>query len=67
MKAVESYQHSVVTVMGITSYLDVPLVLQEDDFSCVPACIMMVLEFVRSNNVGGYVPNMDLKQVSRAP
>ena len=52
--------------MSLPSYLDVPLEYQEDDFSCVPVCIKMVLEFVRIKNVGGYIPNMNLEEISKA-
>jgi len=52
--------------MTLPSYLDVPLEYQEDDFSCVPVCIKMILEFVRMQNIGGYVPNMTVEEISKA-
>jgi hypothetical protein len=50
--------------MSLPSYLDVPVVYQEDDFSCVPVCIKMVLEFLRVQNRGGYIPNMDVREIA---
>jgi len=52
--------------MALTSYLNVPLEYQEDDFSCVPVCIKMILEFVRQQNTTGYVPNMNIEEISQA-
>ncbi|MGD0496207.1 MAG: C39 family peptidase [Candidatus Bathyarchaeia archaeon] len=49
--------------MSLPSYLEVPVVYQEDDFSCVPACIKMVLEFVRTQNPGAYVPNVETREI----
>lgn len=51
--------------MALPSYLDVPLEYQQDDFSCVPACIKMILEFIRVSNVGGHIPNLTLEEISR--
>lgn len=50
--------------MSLPSYLDVPVVYQEDDFSCVPVCIKMMLEFIRTQNTDGYVPNMDVREIA---
>lgn len=52
--------------MALPSYLEVPSICQEDDYSCVPFCIMMVLEFIRIQNTSGYIPNMTIEQISRA-
>ena len=51
--------------MSLPLKLDVPLEYQEDDFSCVPVCIKMVLEYVRKHNPLGFIPNMDVKEISR--
>lgn len=51
--------------MSLPSNLDVPLGYQEDDFSCTPVCIKMVLEFIRKQNPKGYVPNMDIEEISK--
>jgi len=45
--------------------LDVPLVFQEDDFSCTPVCIKMVLDYIR-NRFGGDVPDLDVSAVAKA-
>lgn len=50
--------------MSLPSYLDVPVVYQEDDFSCVPVCIKMMLEFIRTQNTDGYVLNMDVREIA---
>lgn len=45
--------------------LDVPLIHQEDDFSCTPVCIKMVLDYIR-NIFGGDVPDLDVPAVAKA-
>jgi hypothetical protein len=52
--------------MTFPSILDVPTELQEDDFSCVPVCIKMILEFVRRGNPGGFIPNLSVEEISIA-
>lgn len=52
--------------MSLTSNLDVPLEYQKNDFSCVPVCIRMVLEFVRNQNPSGYIPNLNVEEISEA-
>ena len=51
--------------MSLPSNLDVPLEFQENDFSCTPVCIKMVLEFVRRQNPTGYVPNLSVEEISK--
>jgi len=43
--------------------LDVPLIYQEDDYSCTPACMKMVLEFIRRKFTEG-IPELDLPEVA---
>ena len=50
--------------MTLPSYLEVPIIYQETDFSCVPVCIKMVLEFIRSQNTDGYIPDIDVNEIS---
>jgi len=45
--------------------LDVPIEYQEDDFSCTPVCILMVLKFIRDRFSAGF-PNLDLVAISEA-
>lgn len=52
--------------MSLASKLDIPLVFQEHDFSCVPTCIKMVLDFIQEQNPEGYIPEIDLEEVSSA-
>jgi hypothetical protein len=47
------------------SSLNVPLIFQEDDFSCTPVCIKMVLEYLRSRYPEG-IPNLDVSAVAKA-
>jgi len=51
--------------MSLPSNLDVPLEYQEDDFSCTPVCIKMVLELVRKQNPNGYIPNINIEEISK--
>ena len=51
--------------MSLPSNLDVPLEYQDNDFSCTPVYIKMVLEFIRVQNPIGYVPNIDVEEISR--
>jgi len=43
--------------------LDVPIEYQEDDFSCTPVCMKMVLEYVKERFVSGF-PNLDIAKIS---
>jgi ABC-type bacteriocin/lantibiotic exporter with double-glycine peptidase domain len=43
--------------------LDVPLEHQDDDFSCTPVCMKMVLEYVKSRFSDGF-PNLDIAKIS---
>ena len=45
--------------------LDVPLEYQEDDYSCTPVCILMVLKFIKEKFKSGF-PNLDLSTISEA-
>ncbi len=51
--------------MTLPSFLDVPLVYQEDDFSCVPVCMKMVLDFIRNQNPKSYIPPIDIKEICK--
>jgi ABC-type bacteriocin/lantibiotic exporter with double-glycine peptidase domain len=51
--------------MSLASKLDIPLVFQEDDFSCVPICIKMVLDFISEQNPEGYIPEIDFNEISK--
>lgn len=44
--------------------LDVPLILQEDDFSCTPVCIKMILEYIRKKFPD--VPELDLPTITKS-
>ncbi|MGF3573532.1 MAG: cysteine peptidase family C39 domain-containing protein [Candidatus Bathyarchaeia archaeon] len=52
--------------MSLPMNLDVPMEYQEDDFSCVPVCIKMVLEYVRKHYSSGFIPNLNIKEISEA-
>lgn len=43
--------------------MDVPLEHQDDDFSCTPVCMKMVLEYVKSRFSDGF-PNLDIAKIS---
>lgn len=45
--------------------MDVPLIKQEDDISCTPVCILMVLKFIKNRFTSGF-PNLDLPKISEA-
>lgn len=52
--------------MSLASNLKVPLIFQEDDFSCVPICIRMILAFIVKTNPEGYIPEMNTEEISRS-
>jgi len=52
--------------MSLPSKLDVPLVYQENDSYCTPACIKMVLEFIEAQNPEGFLPSMDIDEIAEA-
>jgi hypothetical protein len=52
--------------MSFPSFIDVPIEFQEDDFTCVPVCIKMILEHIRQINPGGFIPVSTLKEISLA-
>jgi hypothetical protein len=43
--------------------LDVKIEYQDDDFSCTPVCMKMVLEFIRSRFTSGF-PDLDIGTIS---
>lgn len=43
--------------------MDVPLEHQDDDFSCTPICMKMVLEYIRNRFTEGF-PNLDPQKIS---
>jgi ABC-type bacteriocin/lantibiotic exporter with double-glycine peptidase domain len=43
--------------------LDVPLEHQDDDFSCTPICMKMVLEYVKNKFSEGF-PDLDISKIS---
>jgi hypothetical protein len=45
--------------------LDVPIEYQENGFSCVPVCILMVLKYLKDRFSAGF-PNLDLDTISEA-
>lgn len=45
--------------------VDVPLEHQDDDFSCTPLCILMVLRYLANRFTSGF-PNLDLVTISEA-
>jgi len=45
--------------------VDVPLEHQDDDFSCTPLCILMVLRYLANRFTSGF-PNLDLATISEA-
>lgn len=51
--------------MSLASNLDIPLAFQENDFSCVPICIKMILDFISENNPEGYIPKMNIDEISK--
>jgi len=51
--------------MSLPSNIDVPLEYQEDDVSCVPVCMKMLLEFIRKENPTGYIPNLNVEEISQ--
>jgi hypothetical protein len=44
--------------------LDVPMIFQEDDFSCTPVCMKMVLEFFRRRHPT--IPELDIASIAKA-
>ncbi len=43
--------------------LNVPIEYQDDDFSCTPVCMKMVLEYVKDKFSSGF-PNLDVTRIS---
>jgi ABC-type bacteriocin/lantibiotic exporter with double-glycine peptidase domain len=43
--------------------LDVPIEYQDDDFSCTPVCMKMVLEYVKEKFSSGF-PKLDIAKIS---
>lgn len=43
--------------------MDVPVEYQDDDYSCTPVCMKMVLEYVKNRFSGGF-PNLDITKIS---
>jgi predicted double-glycine peptidase len=44
--------------------LDVPVEYQEDDYSCTPVCMSMVLKFLKGKFVSGF-PDLNLETISK--
>ena len=45
--------------------LDVPIEYQDDDHSCTPVCMLMVLKYLKDKFVSGF-PDLDLDTISKA-
>jgi len=45
--------------------LKVPLILQQEDFFCVPVCIKMVLEYIRNLVPDGKIPNLEVEDIAK--
>jgi hypothetical protein len=45
--------------------MDVPLEKQDDDFSCTPVCILMVLKYIKDKFTSGF-PDLSLSAISEA-
>jgi ABC-type bacteriocin/lantibiotic exporter with double-glycine peptidase domain len=45
--------------------MDVPVEYQDDDFSCTPVCILMVLKFIKDRFTSGF-PDLSLSVISKA-
>ena len=43
--------------------LDVPIEHQDDDFSCTPVCMLMVLKFLKGMFISGF-PDLDVGMIS---
>jgi ABC-type bacteriocin/lantibiotic exporter with double-glycine peptidase domain len=43
--------------------LDVPIEYQDDDFSCTPVCMKMVLEYIKERFSSGF-PKLDIAKIS---
>jgi len=51
--------------MALPSHLEVPPICQEDDYSCVPFCILMILEYIRTQNARNYIPPITIEKISQ--
>ncbi len=52
--------------MAFPQYIEVAAELQEDDFSCVPVCISMVLTYVKQSNPNSHVPANGVREIALA-
>lgn len=43
--------------------LDVPIEYQDEDFTCTPVCMKMVLEYIKERFVSGF-PSLDIAKIS---
>ena len=48
-----------------TRRLQVPVVSQEDEFYCVPACLKMVLEYLNNGTLKVPTPNFTVEEIAR--
>jgi ABC-type bacteriocin/lantibiotic exporter with double-glycine peptidase domain len=54
-----------VCLKGEMTQMDVPLENQDDDFSCTPVCILMVLRYITNRYTANF-PKLDLTAISEA-
>jgi len=45
--------------------MDVPVEYQDDDFSCTPVCILMILKYIKGRFTSGF-PDLSLSEISEA-
>jgi ABC-type bacteriocin/lantibiotic exporter with double-glycine peptidase domain len=45
--------------------MDVPIEYQDDDFSCTPVCMLMVLKYIKEKFTSGF-PDLSLSEISKA-
>src|SRR5208283_4154472 len=53
----------IILLVAPLGILDVPVILQEEDFTCVPVCLRMVIEYLNRNILRSQIGDLEIPNI----